>query len=130
MSASLRDIYRLSLQLSREDQKRLAEFLLNPPRPLELQQITRALTAHADELRKMGVEQIGVFGSYVHGEADPASDVDLLVRLARTSFRDFMQIKFYLEDLLARPVDLVLEESLRDELRLTIMSEVVYVEGF
>jgi predicted nucleotidyltransferase len=41
-----------------------------------------------------------------------------------------MQLKFYLEDLLARPVDLVLEESLRGELRPTIMNEVVYVKGF
>ena len=130
MGTSLRDVYRLSLQLSREDQKRLADYLLNPPHPLALQQIVRIISAHADELREMGVEQIGVFGSYVHDEADPASDVDLLVRLTRISFRDFMQIKFYLEDLLARPVDLVLEESLRSELRPTIMSEVVYVEGF
>jgi predicted nucleotidyltransferase len=130
MSTSLRDVYRLSLQLSREEQKKLAEILLNPPNPLELHQITNILSAHAEELREMGVEQIGVFGSYVHNKADPASDIDLLVKLTRSSFRDFMQLKFYLEDLLARPVDLVLEESLRNELRPTVIHEVVYVKGF
>ncbi len=130
MSTSLRDVYRLSLQLSREEQKKLAEILLNPPNPLELHQITSILSSHAEELREMGVEQIGVFGSYVHNEANPASDIDMLVKLTRSSFRDFMQLKFYLEDLLARPVDLVLEESLRSELRPTVMHEVVYVEGF
>ncbi len=77
----------------------------------------------------MGVERIGVFGSYVRGEADPASDIDILVKLAGPSFRDFMRLKFYLEDLLAHPVDLVLEESLRDELRPTVLREVQYAQG-
>jgi len=52
-----------------------------------------------------------------------------MVKLAQSSFRDFMRLKFYLEELLARPVDLVLEESLREELRPTILSEVLYAEG-
>jgi len=40
-----------------------------------------------------------------------------------------MQVKFYLEDLLGRPVDLVLEESLREELRPTVLDEVLYAQG-
>ncbi len=129
MSASFQEVYRLSLQLSEEDRQRLADYLVNPPPSLDSQQIVAVLTARANTLRAMGVERIGVFGSHVRGEAGPASDIDILVKLAQPSFRDFMRLKFYLEELLARPVDLVLEESLREELRPTVLSEVIYAEG-
>ncbi len=128
MSASFQEVYRLLLQLSEEDRRRLADYLVNPPPPLDPRRIVATLTAHAEALRAMGVERIGVFGSHVRGEAGPASDVDILVRLSQPSFRDFMRLKFYLEELLARPVDLVLEESLREELRPTVLSEVLYAE--
>jgi len=130
VSLSFKDIYRLSLQLSAEEQRKLAEFLLHPPAPLDARQITGLLSSQADQLRQMGVERIGVFGSYARDDTDSASDVDILVKLTRTSFRDFMRLKFYLEDLLARPVDLVLEEGLREELRPAILREVIYAEGF
>jgi len=78
----------------------------------------------------MGVERIGVFGSAARGEADAASDIDILVKLADVSFRNFMRLKHALEDLLGRPVDLVLEESLRDEVRSTVLNEVIYAKGF
>ena len=129
MNASLKDLYRQSLQLSPEDRRRLAEFLLNPPDPLNAQQILTALETHAEDLRQMGVERIGLFGSIVRGEADPASDIDILVELAQPTFRNFMQVKFYLEDLLGRPVDLVIDESLREELRPSVLSEVLYAQG-
>jgi uncharacterized protein len=129
MSVSLKDLYRQSLQLSPEDRRRLAEFLLNPPPPRTVRQILDTLEAHVFDLRRMGVERMGLFGSIVHGEADPASDIDILVRLGQSSFRNFMQVKFYLEDLLGQPVDLVLEEALREKLRPTVLSEAVYVQG-
>lgn len=129
MSVSFKEVYRLSLQLSPEERRRLAEFLTNPPLPPTAQQIISTLEQHLHELRKMGVERIGLFGSYARDEADPASDIDILVRLSQPSFRTFMGVKFYLEELLEHPVDLVLEDSLRDELRLTVLGEVRYVQG-
>ncbi|MCD4684408.1 MAG: nucleotidyltransferase domain-containing protein [Anaerolineae bacterium] len=76
----------------------------------------------------MGVMRIGVFGSVVRGETDPASDIDVLATLKKPSFRAFMQVKFALEDMLERPVDLVLEDTLREELRPTVLHEVAYAE--
>ncbi len=84
------------------------------------------LNEHAAELRRLGVLKIGVFGSHRRGDARPDSDIDLLVTLARPSFNDYMDIKLYLEDLFGRPVDLVLEDSLRPELQPMILSEVLY----
>jgi hypothetical protein len=37
-----------------------------------------------------------------------------------------MDLKFYLEDLFGRPCDLVLEESLKERLRGSVMGEVLY----
>lgn len=130
MSVSLKEVYRLSLQLSPDERRQLAEFLRNPPPPSDPQDILATLEAHRDALREVGVERIGVFGSVVRGEAAATSDIDILVTLAEPSFRRFMRVKYLLEDLLGRPVDLVLEDSLRDELRPVVLSEVVYAQGF
>lgn len=100
------------------------------PAPADPRQIVATIEAHASALREMGVERIGVFGLAARGEADAASDIDILVKLADVSFRNFMRLKHALEDLLGRPVDLVLEESLRDEVRSTVLNEVIYAKGF
>ncbi len=129
MSANFKDVYRQSLQLSPEDRRRLADYLTNPPSPPSADAILATLEAHAADLRKMGVRRLGLFGSYAQGSADPASDIDLLVNLVQPSFRAFMRVKFYLEDLLGRPVDLVLEDGLREELRPAVMDSIRYAQG-
>jgi hypothetical protein len=86
------------------------------------------LNSHAAKLRELGAVKIGVFGSRVRGDARPDSDVDVLVTLARPSFDDYMEIKFYLEDLLGGRVDLVIEDGLKPLVRPYVMAEVVYAE--
>ncbi|MCZ2095318.1 MAG: nucleotidyltransferase family protein [Anaerolineae bacterium] len=130
MTVSLKEVYRLSLQLSPDERRQLVEFLRKQPEPTDPRQILAAIESSASDLRALSVERIGVFGSAVRGEADAASDIDILVKLAEPSFRDFMRVKYLLEDLLGRRVDLVLEDSLRDELRSTVLSEVIYAGGF
>jgi predicted nucleotidyltransferase len=76
-------------------------------------QILDTLTAHAQELHHLGARKIGLFGSYRWGTPTPESDIDFLVRLERLSFDDYMAIKFFLEDLFGRPIDLVLETDLK-----------------
>lgn len=71
-----------------------------------------------------GVRSLGVFGSIVRDEASPDSDVDILVEFDTPSFDRYMDLKFYLEDLLDRPVDLVLKSSLKPALRDRILREV------
>jgi hypothetical protein len=46
MSVSLKDVYRQSLQLSPEDRRRLAEYLLNPPQVLDVQQLIATLEVY------------------------------------------------------------------------------------
>lgn len=75
---------------------------------------------------RYGVRTIGVFGSSARGEAGPESDVDLLVELAEPSFDGYMDLKFHLEDLLNRPVDLVMLSAVKPLLRDRILREVQY----
>lgn len=81
------------------------------------------------EIKKYGVRKLGIFGSVARGEASPDSDVDFLVELEKETFRAYMGLKFYLEDLLGRKVDLVLPETIKPSLRDSIMDEVKYAAG-
>jgi hypothetical protein len=75
---------------------------------------------------RFGVRKIGVFGSAARGEAGPDSDVDVLVEFEDPAFDRYMDLKFYLEDLFGRPCDLVIEESLKERLRGSVLGEVLY----
>lgn len=73
---------------------------------------------------RFGVKSLGLFGSIARGEASPGSDVDILVEFNAPSFDHYMDLKFYLEERLGRPVDLVLKGSLKPALRERILREV------
>lgn len=78
----------------------------------------------------MGVKTLAVFGSVARDEARPDSDVDLLVEfLGPATFNGYMDLKFFLEDLLGRPIDLVTRKSIRPRLKTQIESEAFYVQG-
>ena len=80
---------------------------------------------------RFGVTKIGIFGSTARGEDRPGSGVDVLVEFApgQTTFRNFMELAFYLEDLFCRRVDLVTEQGLSRHLRSYIEKEVVWCEA-
>jgi uncharacterized protein len=85
------------------------------------------------ELKKrFGIEKIGIFGSYIRGEERPDSDVDVLVsfRNGGETFDNYMDCKFYLEDLFGRDVDLVMDGAIKKRLKPFIMGEVVYAWDF
>jgi predicted nucleotidyltransferase len=86
----------------------------------------RILTDHADEIREMGVRSLALFGSACRNEAQPESDLDLLVEFAEPVglFR-FLDVKAYLESILDHPVDLVTRGALKPQLREAILGEAV-----
>ncbi|HEB72526.1 MAG TPA: nucleotidyltransferase [Nitrospirae bacterium] len=72
------------------------------------------------------VTRIGVFGSFARGDADRASDVDIVVELGDPTFDHYMDLKFHLEDVLNRPVDLVIADTVKPRLKPVIDRETVY----
>lgn len=80
-------------------------------------------------LRRYGVKRIGLFGSAARGQARRGSDLDFVVDLERKTFDDYMGLKFCLEGIFRRRVDLVMVGAIKAPLRSTILREVRYVEG-
>src|SRR4051794_25440456 len=78
-----------------------------------------------DLARQYGVSNVRVFGSVARGEAREDSDVDLLVDVAPDVDIGFLGLWVDLEELLARPVDLVTERSLRERMREKILREAI-----
>lgn len=87
--------------------------------------ILELLSRHAAELTSLGARWLALFGSFARDEATDASDVDLLVDLDHHTFDRYMDLKFRLEDLLGRRVDLVLVESLKPRVRDRILREAI-----
>ena len=89
-----------------------------------------ALSRSRDQLRELGVEQIGLFGSFVRDEPRSDSDVDVIVRFdpRRKTFDNFMQLSMLLEDLLGRRVEVVTTEALSPYIGPHILREVEYVD--
>ncbi len=77
----------------------------------------------------MGVERLGLFGSFLRNEAHVGSDIDFLVEFApgRKSFDNFMRLSFRLEDVLQRHVELVTKESRSPYIGPQILAETEYV---
>jgi predicted nucleotidyltransferase len=91
-------------------------------------EVLNCLRTHQTELRQLGAKSLAVFGSVARGEAGPDSDVDILVEIAPpVTFDRYIQIKFYLEDLLKMPVDLVTPQAIKPRLKPYIEREAIRV---
>jgi predicted nucleotidyltransferase len=86
------------------------------------------LRNHTEELKAMGVVKIGLFGSYVRGEQSSDSDMDFLAAFESVSYRNYMNLRHFLEDSFGVKVDLGEPHTLRDEIRPHVMKEVRYIE--
>ena len=75
------------------------------------------LRKHKDELNKYEVKKIGLFGSFLKGNQHKKSDLDFLVVFNKTTFDNYMELKFLLEKLFKKKVDLVIEEDLKPALK-------------
>lgn len=87
------------------------------------------LARHHAALRQYGVLRYGLFGSFVRNEPTSSSDVDILVEFlpGQKTFDNFMNLAFFLENILGRRVDLLTKESLSPYLGPRILQEVEYV---
>jgi len=93
------------------------------------QNLLQLLRRSIQEIRKFGVLRLGLFGSWVRGDAHRESDIDVLVEFKTPSFDNYMELKYFLEELFDHKVDLVLADSLKARIKPRIIREVVYVEG-
>lgn len=92
-------------------------------------QLLDLLHSHKAEILGYGVSRIGVFGSFARNEATPKSDVDLLVEFkeGRKNYDNFIELAYFLEDLLGRKIELLTPQSMSPYIGPKIMKEVEYV---
>ena len=90
------------------------------------QDILAVLSEQQTRIRALGVKRLGLFGSFVHGQQDTGSDVDLLVEFepGQKTFDNFIELSFFLEDVLQRRVELVTPEALSPYIGPYILKEV------
>jgi hypothetical protein len=81
---------------------------------------------HSELADRFTVQRIGIFGSFAKGDEGPESDVDIIVELAEPTFDHYMDLKFRLEEILKRPVDLVMADTVKPRIKPIIEREVIY----
>jgi predicted nucleotidyltransferase len=92
------------------------------------EQVFNLLRQAQPQLRCFGVKRYGLFGSFVRGEQNGESDVDILVEFdpGQKSFDNFMRLAFFLEELFGRRVELLTPESLSPHIGPHILREAEY----
>jgi len=96
-----------------------------------LKEIKKIIEEHRNELKtRFKVKEIGVFGSYVRGEQDSKSDIDILVDFDSEGigYFAFCDLEDYLKKMLkVRKIDLVTRGALKPLIGRHILGEVKFV---
>jgi len=92
------------------------------------EEIISRIRERESDLRRLGVARLNLFGSVARNEPGQASDVDLLVAFeGKVDYDRYVTVKFFIEDVLGKPVDLVMETALKPRIRRRVESEMIRV---
>ena len=95
---------------------------------LNKKKIMEIIESHKYHIQKYGVKKLGLFGSYAKNNHKKHSDIDFLVVLDKPTFDNYMGLKFMLEKVLHKKIDLVIEQNIKPALKY-IKEEAVYAKG-
>ncbi|MYB77378.1 MAG: nucleotidyltransferase family protein [Chloroflexi bacterium] len=103
---------------------------MTPTRTLTKSHALHMLEENCEQLKRLGVEKIALYGSVARDEATPQSDVDVLVKLADAflTLEGYMDLCFYLEELFGRRVDVTTFRSIKPHMRDRVLADAVYLE--
>ncbi len=85
------------------------------------------IKANRHALKHYGVKSLALFGSAARDKMRKGSDIDVLVQFDQPTWKNYIGLKFYLEDLLGREVDLVTPKALKPATRPSIEKDLLYV---
>ncbi|MCY4237647.1 MAG: nucleotidyltransferase domain-containing protein [Rhodospirillaceae bacterium] len=93
------------------------------------EEVLALLRAHKAELmRQFHILDLFLFGSVARGATNGNGDVDVLVRFDGPATSDrYFGAQFYIEDLLGRPVDLVTDKALHEDIRPHVERDAIHV---
>jgi predicted nucleotidyltransferase len=92
--------------------------------------IIQTLKLHKSELFQLGVQNVGLFGSYLHNHQSNKSDIDLLIDFQPGSenFGNFMAVYDLVENLFkGERVEVVTKNGLSKYIGPKILKDVMYV---
>ncbi len=78
-------------------------------------------------MEKYHVSSIGLFGSIIRDDFNPASDIDIIVDFSRPIGIEFIDLADYIENKLKKSIDLVSRKGVKPKYYREIESEIVYV---
>ena len=87
------------------------------------------LRANKEKIRSFGITKLSLFGSFASNKMQAESDVDFLVEFdpSMKTYDNFMDLSFFLEDLLGRKVELVTIQSLSKHIGPYILKQAEHV---
>jgi hypothetical protein len=90
--------------------------------------VLATLKEHLEEINQFGVKSLALFGSTARNEATPHSDLDFLVEFeGAATLNGYMGLKFFLEDLFNKDVDLVIKTDLKPQIKENVINEAINV---
>lgn len=91
-----------------------------------LPEIKHLLAQHKPMLvKKYHINRLGVFGSYVRGEQQAKSDLDILIDYDDApTLLTLIELEYYLSDVMGVKVDLVTAKGIKRQLKDGILKEV------
>lgn len=95
---------------------------------LSKEMIFELLRKNRAQLQKYGEKKLGLFGSFVRGENNEASDIDFLVEFeeGKKNYDNFIELAFLLEDIFKKQVVLLTSESMSPYLKPYILKEIIF----
>ena len=77
---------------------------------------------------RLGIERIGVFGSFARGEETAESDIDIIVSLQEPTLFRYAEIADHLKSVFGREIDLVsLKSHMPEAFKRQLEKEAIYV---
>jgi hypothetical protein len=89
--------------------------------------VVEVLKSRRTAYKRYGVKTLALFGSAARNRMRKTSDVDIMVQFEQPTWVNYIGLKFYLEDLLGRNVDLVTPDSLKPAVRPSVERDLLYV---
>ncbi len=92
--------------------------------------ILATLRNHKPELTKLGITDIGLFGSYLRGEQSATSDIDILIDFdpEMENYDNYMAVYDIFEQLFKNEkVEIITKNGLSPYIGPSILKEVMYV---
>ena len=91
------------------------------------EEVIAVLKSNRTTIKRFSVKSLALFGSAARNRLGKKSDVDVLVQFEQPTWENYIGLKFYLQDLLGRDVDLVTPKGLKPAVRSSVEKDLLYV---